>query len=1024
MGWSETMSSHRHHHRSYVVALCLRILLALTPLSILHPDEWMQSVESSVGRAASGVWQPQRSSPDGAWSSSTDLEPTIRAATWDGRFTCFNATHPPHVPTVIQTVRDWDGWERAMRSRSGVTIDTGSSDPATFMMRCPRSNDGNSTSMKIQAPIRGTLFPWLCCAMPHQLYHVASRLITAAGSHQAAQLHHEASVATPWMLFIFPRTVMLLGTIITDLCLFFLSSRWLPKVDPWSIVASFGWSVCQLVFLSRTFSNGMETMLVALAMAWAAWGTSTFVAGGQHRAKHVRPPTAQQTGSDQTNVVRPKQIQSIQVEPRSTLNPSTSSPSSSSNAVQNTPSASRSRLQMACLFFGLIVGLGFCVRVSCVFWTWPLGLLLIQAMYESSARETRSALPTKRGKLLHNRTARWISCAIHTGILVAIPCMLVILLCTIFDSLHYETLWLCDIDPDGDDDIIIGAVTDPHKQCVSGVVQSMQMLLQCILQWRLPMLKGTLLFTPLRNYLYNSVATNVAAHGLHPRYLHLTINATLLFGPVAYWRLVRTSWNVIQRAAVSHLDSHPNIATLDVPSTTTPTHLRQNVDGTERKDGAEHDTAPENSGMRRRRQHSQRKQALTTDVEAVTQQSSSAFQLSRPTASCFPSHSSIHFLLVVQVWSGILFLSIVPHQEIRFLLPACIPLALLLAGADTDNLMSADAMEKGASHAHSSSRSKAIDHPVTSRRGPSMILLRSIEIIHLLVAIILLGILHQGGQLRLLMDPMTVHGSCNIGTHTSTPASMPTSTLHPPPTSDGTLSTSHPIVLHAFMHLYTTPMSFLRASARMYERRTGKSCQNVMHIYDQNQAGKEIAERIDHLAADGVPLNVGASPSASSSGSVHLRLHMPGSLPFPLQQLQHAHRLIRPDLIRMESHDNDDGDDKPPLPISSTVPTTTPVITNESTDEREVCHTLQRLCSPSCASPSSASPASTATNDIGCAERCSSLLQCTLHSHSIRTFPHLTLDDAPQLSLCGPAEAPMECLKRQLSIITYDIRLE
>lgn len=40
-----------------------------------------------------------------------------------------------------------------------------------------------------------------------------------------------------------------------------------------------------------------------------------------------------------------------------------------------------------------------------------------------------------------------------------------------------------------------------------------------------------LVFTPYNNLLYNLSPTNLATHGLHPRWLHIAVNLPLIVGP-------------------------------------------------------------------------------------------------------------------------------------------------------------------------------------------------------------------------------------------------------------------------------------------------------------------------------------------------------------------------------------------------------------------------------------------------------------------------------------------------------------
>ena len=58
-----------------------------------------------------------------------------------------------------------------------------------------------------------------------------------------------------------------------------------------------------------------------------------------------------------------------------------------------------------------------------------------------------------------------------------------------------------------------------------------------------------LVVAPLASLRYNLDAHNLAAHGLHGRWLHVAVNMPLLFGPLAlvlYARLLRAGADLVQ----------------------------------------------------------------------------------------------------------------------------------------------------------------------------------------------------------------------------------------------------------------------------------------------------------------------------------------------------------------------------------------------------------------------------------------------------------------------------------------------
>ncbi len=117
-----------------LAALVLRVLLALLPLSTLHPDEWMQSAQTMT---------------DELIHEQAGIDAASAAATWDWRFTCYNSSHPPHLPDAVLPVWEAAAWELTMQ-QSVTSQKLMEQSPA--WLRCPNG-------MQIQLPIRNTLFP-------------------------------------------------------------------------------------------------------------------------------------------------------------------------------------------------------------------------------------------------------------------------------------------------------------------------------------------------------------------------------------------------------------------------------------------------------------------------------------------------------------------------------------------------------------------------------------------------------------------------------------------------------------------------------------------------------------------------------------------------------------------------------------------------------------------------------------------------------------------------------------------------
>jgi hypothetical protein len=219
-----------------------------------------------------------------------------------------------------------------------------------------------------------------------------------------------------WLLFLLPRVAMLLLSIACDLALYRAARTWFPESAK-SILAAYSTAFPALVFMGRTFSNAMETALLAASL-WIASAAS----------KRARSQTF----------------------------PSVSSSSSAPVA------AAASSLDGLCLLFGAVVGAAAFVRLSFLFWAWPIGVALIWSHFSM-----RQRAPT-----------RGISAAIamagnaaRVSFLVALSSAAVGLVLCVADSLFYRTLWLCDARAD---------------RCSSGISEALAALAAALLSGHVP----------------------------------------------------------------------------------------------------------------------------------------------------------------------------------------------------------------------------------------------------------------------------------------------------------------------------------------------------------------------------------------------------------------------------------------------------------------------------------------------------------------------------------------------------------
>lgn len=592
--------------RLYAVGVLLRALLTLLPLSTLHPDEWLQSVE---------VMSPQ-------------LVPNLpHVRSWDWQFSCANATHPPHLKSAMRATFDEKAWTVAMQT---TTNGVGGPFAEPTWMRCP-------SDMQLQQPIRNMLFPWLAAGLPYQLYRTVWQRLQDGG---------EVVPHAPFLLFILPRLSMLLASVLCDAMLFsaarsfFLGTFASASSFAWSALAAYSVTFPALVWMGRTFSNATETAALAIAL-WIA-----------------------------------------------------SQAYSKTKALAQRGESVRQSITGLCLLFGVIVAAGAFVRLSFLFWAWPIGVSLIVVQ----SRMTKSS---------------FFRAALQVSTVIAIPAaILAAILCTI-DSLYFHTLWLCS--------------GETASSCVSGIRGALGALSSALLQGRWLHFRGSFLLTPLTNYLYNSNPTNVAFHGLHPRYLHLIVNLIMMIGPVAYAVLAQKTWQVIRAAFSSSAVAAP-AAPKELAGAAAPLSATSSSELRHRKPVSASNSA-----------------AFSAPVVAAASLSA---------ASSLPSE--IDVLLLCVLWSGVLFLSLIPHQEPRFLLPLIMPAALLLRSSDSPSVA-----------------------PAQSSRWRSFA--RVVRCVHVVACVLLLGVLHQGEQLRWLLSH----------SHSS--------------------STSSSRVIVSYK-LYTTPTAFLHAA--------------------------------------------------------------------------------------------------------------------------------------------------------------------------------------------------------------------
>lgn len=287
------------------------------------------------------------------------------------------------------------------------------------------------SEMHVSHPARAAVGPlspaaalsrWLSSGLPYRLCRWAweRTLPESSDTSFAANGRWPVVANAPWLLFLLPRIAMLLLSVASDLALYRAARTWLPRGSARAVLAAYGAAFPALVFTGRTFSNAMETALLAASL-WIA-----SVAIKRARSGSLRP---------------------------------------ASSSLSTAPVAATDRtLDAMCLLFGVVVGAAAFVRLSFLFWAWPIGVALIAAHFSMRRRASMRWFDVATAV---------VSSAAHVSFLVALPCAAVALVLCVADSLFYRTLWLCDGD----------AHTD---RCSSGIIEGLDALATALLSGKMP----------------------------------------------------------------------------------------------------------------------------------------------------------------------------------------------------------------------------------------------------------------------------------------------------------------------------------------------------------------------------------------------------------------------------------------------------------------------------------------------------------------------------------------------------------
>ncbi|RKP14094.1 GPI mannosyltransferase [Piptocephalis cylindrospora] len=329
-------------------------------------------------------------------------------------------------------------------------------------------------------PCRPILIPSLLYGVPLYLL----RAVYALGSSLplVSTVLPAGGIPSPWAIFFTERMSSLLLSFTLDLSLASLlrepDSRWIGLI---LLSTSFP----ALTFLVRPFSNAQEASILAGALA--------LLCQLQRSLSHSRKIT-------------------------------------SSSGIILSPASVPLKTSLA---FGALLGLGMFCRITFTAFAFPLGLGWLWIMTSHYRRSSIDLL-----SLLH------LTSATIGGIFS------VSLLAVLADSLYYGSLVVEVVQGGGKE----GWGTTVQPVNLSMVVSLLPSLFTSFLSWIFPsslleslpfissspghvQVRGHAVLTPLNNLLYNMNVDNLSHHGLHPRWLHILVNAPLLLGPLSYMAL-------------------------------------------------------------------------------------------------------------------------------------------------------------------------------------------------------------------------------------------------------------------------------------------------------------------------------------------------------------------------------------------------------------------------------------------------------------------------------------------------------
>ena len=178
---------------------------------------------------------------------------------------------------------------------------------------------------------------------------------------------------------------------------------------------------------------------------------------------------------------------------------------------------------------------------------------------------------------------------------------------------------------------------------------------------------GTPQLTVMNSFLYNLDPANLAAHGIHPRYLHVLVNMHVLFGPLHTFAMILVAWNSLR--LVRQLILNPR----SIMRSSSAVVLDRNMD---RRSPPGSPTMINSASWGRLRSRLDGPLTRSRMSDSAIRSS----DLSYNSKDNEPSKATtIRLVLLGCIFSGCGLLSVAQHQEPRFLLPLLLPLCVLFA---------------------------------------------------------------------------------------------------------------------------------------------------------------------------------------------------------------------------------------------------------------------------------------------------------------------------------------------------------